>query len=214
MIELGAIVRPKKMMIPRNEQALGRTYKLKELENKPEGQASGTPYLPDDTLQYIYLRHSSSKNRHFFTLSIDPNREIDFIVVNPATQQRNQNQVNLATVYQQALEEEDPASGLAEMFADWQVVNQHFEKELSAALKHIDLRLKDYKEHNKKGTLIVLQSSKTAEQLSLAGLTTLLNDFPVLKLPLAQGFDFPPLEWIKFACKRTIATHPEAILTV
>lgn len=37
LIELGAIVRPKKSLIPRNEQALGRTYKLKELENRPEG---------------------------------------------------------------------------------------------------------------------------------------------------------------------------------
>ena len=35
LIELGAIVKPKKKLIPRNEQALGRQYKIKELENKP-----------------------------------------------------------------------------------------------------------------------------------------------------------------------------------
>ena len=35
LIELGAIVKPRKKMIPRVEQALGRQYKISELENKP-----------------------------------------------------------------------------------------------------------------------------------------------------------------------------------
>ena len=35
LIELGAIVKPKKKLIPKNEQALGRLYKISELENKP-----------------------------------------------------------------------------------------------------------------------------------------------------------------------------------
>ena len=35
LIELGAIVKPKKKMIPKNEQALGRQFKISELENKP-----------------------------------------------------------------------------------------------------------------------------------------------------------------------------------
>lgn len=60
----------------------------------------------------------------------------------------------------------------------------------------------------------MLQSDKTAEQLSLGGVTTLLNDFPVLKLPLPQEFDFPALEWIKFACKRTISSHGNAMESV
>ena len=37
LIELGAIVKPKKKLIPRQEQALGRQYKISELENKPPG---------------------------------------------------------------------------------------------------------------------------------------------------------------------------------
>lgn len=69
----------------------------------PEGQ----DYLPDECLQYIYLRHSCSKNRHFWALYIDASKEIDFIVVNPATVSRNQAMVNLKTLFQQTLEEED-----------------------------------------------------------------------------------------------------------
>ena len=99
MIELGAIVRPKKSMIPKNEQALGRTYRLKELENRPEGQES-VPYLPEETILYIHLRHTSSKNRHFFTLFLEATQEVIFFVVNPATMQRNQSQINLKTVMQ------------------------------------------------------------------------------------------------------------------
>ena len=82
--------------------------------------------------------------------------------------------------------------------------------ELASALKQIDLRLKDYKEHNKRGTMIVLQSDKSAETLSLGGITSLLTEFPVLKLPLAQDFEFPSLEWIKLACRHSIASHGNA----
>ena len=35
LIELSSIVQPRKSQIPRSEQALGRTYRIKELENKP-----------------------------------------------------------------------------------------------------------------------------------------------------------------------------------
>lgn len=34
LMELSAMVRPRRQMIPKNEQALGRTYKIAELENK------------------------------------------------------------------------------------------------------------------------------------------------------------------------------------
>ena len=61
--------------------------------------------------------------------------------------------VNLKTLFQQTLEEEDVQ---AEAFLEWQVVNQHFVGELPAALRLIDLRLKEYKERNKLATLVVL----------------------------------------------------------
>ena len=98
LIELSTIVQPKKSLIPRNEQALGRTYRLKELENKPSPM-DAQPYLPDDCIQFIYLRHGCSKNRHFWSLFIEPSHEIDFFVVNPATMQRNQVQINLKSVF-------------------------------------------------------------------------------------------------------------------
>ena len=86
-------------------------------------------------------------------------------------------------------------------------MNQHFVGELPAALRLIDLRLKEYKERNKLATLVVLQSGISAEFLQINGLPSLLGDFPVLKLaPSAGDSDFPALEWIKYACKRTVAT--------
>lgn len=87
LIELSSIVQPKKNMIPRSEQALGRTYYVKELENKPSS-GDQNPYLPEDCLKIIYLRHGFSKNRHFFSLYIDATNEVDFIVANPAAKQR------------------------------------------------------------------------------------------------------------------------------
>jgi len=35
LMEMGSIVRPRRGMIPKNEHALGRVYKISELENKP-----------------------------------------------------------------------------------------------------------------------------------------------------------------------------------
>ena len=95
------------------------------------------------------------------------------------------------------------------------MANQHFVGELPAALRLIDQRLKEYKERNKLATLVVLQSSTSAEHFQISGIPTLLGEFPVLKLaPSAHDSDFPALEWIKFACKRTVATQSEAIATV
>lgn len=36
LLEIGCIVKPRSGMIPKNEQALGRTYKISELEIKNE----------------------------------------------------------------------------------------------------------------------------------------------------------------------------------
>lgn len=100
LIELGAIVRPKKNMIPRNQQALGRTYRIKELENKPSsGGVDSVPYLPDELLSMIFLRHACQGNRHFWAMYSEAAKEIDFFVVNPATMARNQQMQNLKTIF-------------------------------------------------------------------------------------------------------------------
>ena len=91
------------------------------------------------------------------------------------------------------------------------MVNQHFVSDLPEALKQIDLRLRDYKEKNKQATLLVLQSSKTTEELQLKGLTALLAEFPVLKLaPFEGDNDFPSLDWIRHACRKSIETQMNA----
>ena len=91
---------------------MGRTYRLRELENKPGGPES-QPYLPDECLQYIYLRHGYSKNRHFWSMYTEAGREIDFFVVNPATMAKNAAQVNLKTIFQQTVEEDADQMDLA-----------------------------------------------------------------------------------------------------
>ena len=87
--------------------------------------------------------------------------------------------------------------------------------ELPAALRLIDQRLKEYKERNKLATLVVLQSGTSAEHLQINGVPSLLGDFPVLKLaPSPQDSDFPALEWMKYACKRAVATQGDAVAAV
>lgn len=62
LIELSAIVRPIKRLIPSGQQAISRVYKLQELENvMPEMQ-----YMPAERYQRIYIGHSHNGNRHFW----------------------------------------------------------------------------------------------------------------------------------------------------
>ena len=126
---------------------------------------------------------------------------------------KNQAMINLKSIFTQTVEEEQ--ASLAEIFDEWQVVNQHFVGDNPAALKQIDLRLREYKERNKQATLVVLQSGQSAEHLQINGIPSLMNDFPVLKLaPSPSDSDFPALEWIKYACKRSLASYTEVVSAV
>jgi len=75
LMELGAIVKPRSGMIPRNEQALGRTYTIQELENRPPMDGSSY-YLPDDLYDGIYLSHAHQGNRHIWGLFIEATKEV------------------------------------------------------------------------------------------------------------------------------------------
>jgi hypothetical protein len=68
-MDLGCIVKPRKNIIPKNEQALGRVYQLKELENKVPSH-NEAQYLPANIYQSIYLLHSNQGQRHFWGLFI------------------------------------------------------------------------------------------------------------------------------------------------
>lgn len=57
ILELGCLVRPRAKIIPKSEQALGRTYKIQELEVKSLGGESS--YLPSSTYEKIFILHSS-----------------------------------------------------------------------------------------------------------------------------------------------------------
>ena len=105
LIELGAIVKPKKKMIPRQEQALGRMYKIGELENKPP-VGSDQQYLPAECYERVFLLHSTgSRDRHFWGVFIEATKEIQFFVVNPVKNIKNQSNVNLKNIFANGLEE-------------------------------------------------------------------------------------------------------------
>ena len=85
VMELGCLVRPKVGVIPRTEQALGRIYKINELEVRAANQLGGieSAYMPSAAYERICLLHSSSGNRHFWGLFFEANKDITFYVVNP-----------------------------------------------------------------------------------------------------------------------------------
>ena len=86
IMDLGCLVKPRIAVIPRNEQALGRTYKIHELEVRAAHQVGGgeSAYMPSSSYEKICLLHSSSGNRHFWGLFLGASKDITFYVVNPA----------------------------------------------------------------------------------------------------------------------------------
>ena len=83
LMMLGNTVKPNKAKLPRNEQALGRTYKLDELDIVKGSQLT-EEYLPTESYQRIFLLHSSTGQRHLWGLFIESTHEVCFFVVNPA----------------------------------------------------------------------------------------------------------------------------------
>lgn len=57
------------------------------------------PYLPDELLSMIFLRHTCHGNRHFWAMYTEAAKEVDFFVVNPATVTKNQTMQNLNTIF-------------------------------------------------------------------------------------------------------------------
>lgn len=56
LMELGNIIKPVKQKIPKNEQALGRTYKMKEVENRPSPSGYLPPLMQNGELKQIFDR--------------------------------------------------------------------------------------------------------------------------------------------------------------
>ncbi len=79
-MELGCLVRPRSQVINKKEQALGRVYKVNELEVKNMDAGS---YLPSSAYEKIYLFHASQGNRHIWGLYLEALKDITFYIVNP-----------------------------------------------------------------------------------------------------------------------------------
>ena len=80
IMEIGCIVKPRQQLINKKEQALGRVYKVNELEVKNMEAGS---YLPSSAFEKIYIFHVSQGNRHVWGLFIDVQKDITFYIVNP-----------------------------------------------------------------------------------------------------------------------------------
>ena len=83
VMDLGCMVKPNYGVIPRNEQALGRIYKVQELEVKHSSSSNENPYMPSSAFERVCILHSSSGARHFWGLFTEANKDITFYVVNP-----------------------------------------------------------------------------------------------------------------------------------
>jgi DNA polymerase epsilon subunit 1 len=83
VMQLGCIVKPNQKVIPRSEQALGRTYKLSELGtvNSLERQAN---YLPKASYDKIMFFHISNATRNVLALCMEATKQIQFFVCNSA----------------------------------------------------------------------------------------------------------------------------------
>eukprot|EP00347_Sterkiella_histriomuscorum_P016015 403354822 len=199
--ELGCLVKPRFNAIPKNEQALGRTYSLKEFEQKQIGADS--QYMPSTAFDRIYLLQSQSQNnRHFWGLFIEQTKEIQFFVVNPVANAKNpalQGQLNYKSLFSNTLQE----AGFSTEYINWEISNnQNTYNELNLCLKAIDQKLIDYKSKVKSATVVVLQSELTPEKLMFMGLPTLANEFPCMKCQQVEtDQEYPALDWIRFACK-------------
>jgi len=113
------VVKTRNKLIPRGEQALGRTYKLNELEEKELG-ATDSAYLPQDCFERVYLLHSNQSQRHVWGLFSESLKEANFYIVNPAhstAQTSAQGVINMKQYLMSTLVELD----LEDEYKDWNV---------------------------------------------------------------------------------------------
>lgn len=205
LMTLGNVVRPIKSMLPRNEQALGRTYKMSELEII--GNKMTEVYLPQASFQRFYVLHSYTGNRHFFGVFCEATHEICFYCVNPALKATMQatGQLNLEAAFTKTLQDLEVEVD----FASWQVIDQNSVVELTQAIKLVEQKLVEYRAKNKASTLLVLQSDHTSERLSMMGLRS-LSEFPIVKCPVVVGDnEYPALDWVRYAVKNMTARFTE-----
>jgi DNA polymerase epsilon subunit 1 len=108
VMDLGCLIKPRANQIPKHEQALGRVYKMNELEVKTH-LPSGGEYLPSTTYEKIFIVHSGSPSRSMWAVFIEASNDISFYIVN-ANQNKNQNMQktqNFKHIFNQTLTEID-----------------------------------------------------------------------------------------------------------
>jgi len=125
-------VRPKAKAIPKNEQALGRVYSLKEFEVKGNNDSH---YMPSESYDRVYLIHTQNQQRQTWGIFFEGWKHAYFYVVSPI------NNKSLNTSLKGSF-----SAGLKEYerevdYCDWEVWGTHYFQDPVAAVKQIEKRL-------------------------------------------------------------------------
>lgn len=171
-----------------------------------------TPYLPSNSFERIYLLHTChgerEKARHVFLFCCSQTKLLYAFVVNPSTSQKKveENPALLKNAFTSVMQELEQET----QFIDW-AVDQHWQfNELRTALVAIDKLISEYKAKTRVATLVLLQSPMAPEQLGNAGLKTMVESFPVIRVPVLKvDIKLPALAWVQFAFKNGVARLAE-----
>lgn len=186
-------------------------------------------YLPAGTrLHYLYLFHAAHGSRQILGLFSTVLKRAWVFVVDPG---KNKDAIsNLKRMFAEKLGEkragvETNRSGLAPsqsirrsrggVSTEPNIIPYSEEMEITAtfhgteieAMVAVSRTLREYQEQRRGATILAVRSPRATRQLLLDGIS-LINDFPVIKLPCHNKEDeFPALGWQQLYCKRMMAQY-------
>ncbi len=83
VMDLGCMVKPRTAVIPRQEQALGRVFKMHELEVRHGAGNGESPYMPSNAFEkVVVIQASGTGNRQVWALFTEANKDITFYIAN------------------------------------------------------------------------------------------------------------------------------------
>jgi DNA polymerase epsilon subunit 1 len=173
------------------------SYELDHLDFKTVAQYS---YLDGHCFKLIYLYHSQSDHRAFFSLYIGATRKTSIFVVDRV---RTNQMPNMTNLYQ------TERNSRLEQYANYPAPPEdvsfdvRVDTELRRAYRGIQRLLGEYKDARRGPTVILIQSPIGGPLLTQAIPT--LEDFPSVLVPhLDSDGRYPVLDWQRVAAKRMV----------
>ncbi|CAG8479600.1 11654_t:CDS:2 [Racocetra fulgida] len=168
-----------------------------------------TPYLEEYSVNYLYLCHIMSGDRHLYGLfSTVRNKAHIFLVEKSKVKSHLP---HLPNAYANILERmrNDPRYD-NEVFKYHQElsfeVSTHVRDDKKTFAKKLSREIKEYKEGRHGPTILVVQSSFTLCNLIEEGVKALL-EFPSMYINLNENDDLPSLNWQRYAFSRMITKY-------